>query len=368
MPPLYSFINRATRRFSGRIRQSPFVVFSCGDSAGNTQVEMARIVKKIKKRKKFFWVHFERDEADVEMRTKLFKKFSKKNFVCVNLHNKKAGLEFEKSLQKGIDLFYDWKEPIEEQLSFILQKMSTRKCSYAFFIIGSGGHALASIYLAKRIMASYEFAHTVAVVVEPESHEQRSKVIYEKLISYLDNTKMFETHVVVPSKSVNGNYVEQDNQNVLSLLSNLQRSAPDNLGHLCSKRWWRLETKTTINPLYKWWFFRRHHADVPFEPIATTINILNYNSTVIDANSTYSFAGDLRLEEIRDAFAKLSSQKRQKIITEIRQLLIKIKRRENVVVGRFIPVSLKKLVDFREFTELEYLMSRPQEQENEYYA
>ena len=124
----------------------------------------------------------------------------------------------------------------------------------------------------------------------------------------------------------------------------------------------KILTKTTINPLYKRWFRTRHHEEIPFEPLATTINILNFNER-IDENSIYSFAGDLKAQEIQDAFAKLSSQKRQKIVPEIRQLLIKIHEKENVVIGKFLPVSLKKFVDHTEFTELDYLMSRPQEME-----
>lgn len=369
MPPLYSFISRATKRFSGRIRQSPFAVFSCGDSAGNTHLEFTKIAKQVKMKSKFYHIHFERDEVDIYRRAKLFKKFAgKRNFVCKKLRNKKTGLEFEKNLDKAVDLIYDWSPKIEQELPNILQKMSARKSSYGIFIIGSGGHAIPSIYLAKRVMASYEFAHTIAVIVEPESHNLKSKVIYEKLISYLDKTSIFESHIVVQSKSINNRFNEQDNQNVLSLLANIQKNSPDNMGHLCAKRWWRLLTKTTINPLYKRWFRTRHHEEIPFEPLATTINILNFNER-IDENSIYSFAGDLKAQEIQDAFAKLSSQKRQKIVPEIRQLLIKIHEKENVVIGKFLPVSLKKFVDHTEFTELDYLMSRPQEmEENEYYA
>ncbi|MDE1768996.1 MAG: hypothetical protein KGI28_00400 [Thaumarchaeota archaeon] len=369
MNVVFTYINRATRRFSGKIRQSPFAIFSCGDSAGNVQVEMCKVSKTIKIRRKFFWAHFERDESDVYKREKLFKKFAgKKNFVCEKLRNKKTGLEFEKNLNKALDLYYDWSGKIEERLPYILQKMSARKSSYGIFIIGSGGHAIPSIYLAKRVMASYDFAHTIAVIIEPESHDLKSKVIYEKMISYLDKTKIFETHIVLPSKSINNKFEEQDNQSVLSLLSNLQRNSPDNLGHICSGKWWRLVTKTTINPLYTRWFRTRHHEEVPFEALATTINALNNNGS-IDEQSVYTFSGDLKSEEIRDAFAKLSSQKRQKLVPEVRQLLIKIRRRENVVIGRLFPASLKKFADCTEFTELEYLMSRPQEMEgNEYYA
>jgi hypothetical protein len=368
MNAVFTYINRATRRLNGRLRQSPFVVFSCGDSAGNVQVEMARIVKTIKMKKRFVWIHFERDETDVERRAKLFKKFTgKKNFVCEKLRNKKTGLEFEKNLSKALDLYYDWSPKIEEELPHILQKLSARKVSYGVFIIGSGGHSLSNIFLAKRVLESYEFAHTIAIIVEPEQYDVKSKLIYEKLISYLNTIRIFETHIVIPSKNVNDIFEEQDNQSILLLLANLQKNSSDNIGHLCSGKWWRLLTRTTINPFYKRWFSKRHHKEVPFEILSTTLNTLNFNEK-IDANSIYSFAGDLRQEDMKDAFAKLSAQKRQRIIPQVRHLLIKINKRENVVVGKFMPVLPKISVDYGEFTELEYLMKKPQGLENDYYT
>lgn len=367
MPPLYGFIKKATKRWSGRVRYSPVAVFSVGDSAGNCHVEMTKIIKEIRRRNDFFHVHFERDEVDVYRRAKLLKKFAgKKNYICRKLKNKKSGWEFEKNLSKAIDLYYDWSEIEDEEIPHIIEKLSSRKSSIGIFIIGSGGHSPSSIYLARKIIESYEFSHTICLVVEPENTDKKSRAIYEKLISYLDKAHIFETHVVMPSKSLDGKFQGQDSENTMSILSHIQKNMPDNVGHLCSKKWWRLGTETTRNPFYKTMFSVKHHVEGAFEVLATTIDKLNENG-MIDENSIYTFSGDLVREEIQDAISKISSRKRQHFNPEIRQLLIKIRKRQNLVIGRFIPVNLKKFTDCPEFTELEYLMTR-KDDGNEYYG
>jgi hypothetical protein len=374
--PIFTHINHATRRMFGKVRRSEYVVAGCGDSAGEFMLRMAEAGKKLKMRREFVWVHFERDEDDVIKRQKRFKKLAgRKNFFCEKLTNEANGEEFEKNLEKALDLYYDWKEPIESMLPDIMKKLSTRKTAVAIFVLGSGAHILSNIYLAKRILAQRTFSHTIALILEPEPRDVQSTEIYQKTISYLDQNKVFETHVIMQSKSVNNtDFSAKDNENIASLLSQIQKNARDNTGFLSRKKWWRVRTVKTSNSKYNRWFSKLFHFETSFEVIATAIDQVN-NNGLVDDTSIYTFSGDLLDEEIVKAFSKLGSSKKQHLVdrqgnllVKIRTLLARIRQFGNIIIGRWTPVSLAKHVDYTEFTELEFFMSKPIQEENDYYA
>lgn len=374
--PIFFHINRATRRLFGKVRRSEYVVVGCGDSAGEFMLRMAGAVKKLRMRRKMVWVHFERDENDVLKRQKKFKKLAgRKNFFCGKLTNEANGEEFEKNLDKALSLYYDWKEPIESNLPNIMKKLSTRKTAIAIFVLGSGGHILSNIYLAKRILEQRNFSHTIALLLEPETRDRQSTEIFQKTISYLDQNRIFETHAILQSKSVNNtDFNAKDNENIASVLSHIQRNARDNIGSLSRKKWWRVRTTKTSNSRYNRWFSKLFHFETSFEVTATAIDQLNNNGLVDDA-SIYTFSGDILDAEIVKAFSKLGSGKKQHLVDRQGNLLVKtrtllatIRQFGNIITGRWTPVSLAKHANYSEFTELEFFISRPIQEENEYYA
>ncbi|HVB66142.1 MAG TPA: hypothetical protein VND01_00435 [Candidatus Acidoferrales bacterium] len=377
MNAVFGYIARATKRLKGRVLQSPLVIVSVGDSAGNNHLELLKILKTAKMQNIAINVHFERDDVDVYKRGKLFRKLSsKRGYFCHTLRNLINGSEFEKDLSKVLDLVYDWFPKVKEVMPSILEKISARKGSVLIMILSSGGHSIAGIAVAKELMKNYSFSHTVAVIVKPEDSEKRSSEIYQKLISYLDKANLFETMVSVESKSVNNNFKERDVENMSLIASLLQKNLPDNFGHLCpnkdekfhgKKKWYEGLVYPTTIASYKTWFSKKHHQEGGFEPLAVAIKSLN-GSGKVDVNSIYTFFGDLkRTGDIDLAFAKVQAENRDNNIkAEIRQFLIKIRSKPNVFVGRLKQVSLKKFVNYSEFEELDYILRK--EEENDSFA